>query len=333
MDEGRPSVKTGAQGRRLTADSVEEHDRDWQHKKVSGEHSPKGRAGARHARPLAIAFGLVVSFMVVEFIAGLATGSLALLSDAGHMASDGLGIGMALAAITTANRVRPSGRRTFGLYRLEILAAAANAVLLFVVAVFVLFEALSRLDQPPDIDTGWMLAVAVGGLVINLVSWRLLHSGASESLNLQGAYLEVIADLIGSIGAIAAALLVRYADWPYADPVFAAGIGIFILPRAWKLGLSAVRVLVQAAPAGFDVDGLAADLRSIPGVIDLHDLHVWTLTSEMDVASVHLVTRESTDPHPVLDAATELLQATYGIAHATLQVEPDTHSVCTEISW
>ena len=291
------------------------------------------RAGARHLRPLAYAFGLVVVFMVVEIVAGFVTGSLALLSDAGHMATDAVGLGMALAAITAANKADADGYRTYGLYRLEILAALANAVLLFAVAGYVLYEAVSRLQDPPEVLSGPMLLVAVLGLVVNLIGWWLLRKGASESLNVEGAFLEVIADLIGSIGVIAAALVLRYTGWVYADPLFGAAIGLFILPRAWRLGRRALRVLVQAAPEGLDLDGLRRRLASIPGVTEIHDLHVWTLTSEMDVATVHLVAGDSTDPHPILDEARALLKDDYDISHATLQVEPDTHHGCAEVTW
>ncbi len=291
------------------------------------------RAGARHLRPLAYAFGLVVVFMVVEIVAGFVTGSLALLSDAGHMATDALGLGMALAAITAANKAESQGSRTYGLYRLEILAALANAVLLFGVAGYVLLEAVSRFQDPPEVLSGPMLLVAIVGLVVNIVGWRLLRKGADESLNVEGALVEVIADLIGSIGVIAAALLVRYTGWVQADPLFGAAIGLLILPRAWRLGHKALRVLVQAAPDGLDLEQLRSRLASIPDVTSVHDLHVWTLTSEMDVATVHLVTGDGTDPHPILDQARALLQDEYHISHATLQVEPDTHHGCAEVTW
>jgi len=291
------------------------------------------RAGARHFRALAIAFGLVVVFMVVEVVAGFLTGSLALLSDAGHMATDALGMGMALAAITAATKAKADGHRTYGLYRLEILAALANAVLLFGIAAYVLIEAVRRFQDPPDVLSGPMLIVAVLGLIVNIVGWQLLRRGATESLNLEGAFLEVMADLIGSIGVIVAALVVRYAGWAYADPLIAAAIGLFILPRAWRLGGRALRVLVQAAPEGVDLEELRSQLNAIAGVTDVHDVHVWTLTSEMDVATVHLVTRDGTDPHPILDQARSMLQDGYGISHATLQVEPDTHDGCAEVNW
>jgi cobalt-zinc-cadmium efflux system protein len=282
---------------------------------------------------LTIALALVVVFMVVEAVAGFLTGSLALVSDAGHMATDALGLGMALAAIIAGDRLPAGSGRTYGLYRMEILAALANAVLLFAVAGYVFFEALQRLQDPADVVATPMLVVAVAGLAVNLVAWRLLREGAEESINVRGAYFEVLADLAGSVGVIVAAVIVMSTGWPYADPIIAALIGVFILPRAWRLGRQALRILVQAAPADLDVDRLRNDLMAVGGVVDVHDLHVWTLTSEMDVATVHLMTRDDTDPHPVLDEARSLLQDRYHIAHATLQVEPDTHQGCSEVAW
>ena len=284
-------------------------------------------------RPLSIAFGLVVVFMVVEAVAGVLTGSLALVSDAGHMATDALGLGMALAAIVAADRAVTRGGRTYGLYRLEILAALANAALLFLVAGYVIYEAISRIQEPTEVHTTPMLVVAVLGFGVNLIGWRLLRPGSEESINLKGAYLEVMADLVGSLAVITAALVMIVTGWPYADPLFAGLIGIFILPRAWRLVHQALRVLVQAAPLRINLDNLRSDLSAIGGVVDVHDLHVWTLTSDMDVATVHLMTRDGTDSHPVLDQARSILEDRYSIDHATLQVEPDTHQGCSEINW
>ncbi len=188
---------------------------------MSGSHSHAPRAGERHLRPLSIAFGLVVVFMVVEVFGGFLTGSLALVSDAGHMATDALGLGMALAAIVAANQAATRGGRTYGLYRLEILAALANAVLLLAMAGFVLYEAGSRVREPTQVLTGPVLVVAVTGLIVNLIAWRLLAPGAAESLNMRGAYSEVIADMAGSLGVIAATLITITTGWPHADPLFA----------------------------------------------------------------------------------------------------------------
>ncbi len=300
---------------------------------MSATHTHVPRAGRRHLRPLAISFGLVAGFMVVEAVAGVLTGSIALISDAGHMATDALGLGMALAAITAADKATAEGGHTYGLYRLEILAALANAVLLFVVATYVLFESVRRLFDPPDVLATPMLIVAVVGLVVNVVAWRLLRQGAEESINVRGAYLEVLADLAGSVGVIVAATIMIVTGWPYADPILAALVGVFILPRAWRLGGQSIRILTQAAPRALNLGTVRADLLAVDGVIDVHDLHVWTLTSEMDVATVHLMTKEGTDPHPVLDQARDLLETRYNIAHATLQVEPENHLRCSELTW
>ena len=300
---------------------------------MSAQHSHTPRSGRRHVRPLSIAFGLVLAFMVVEAVAGFLTGSLALISDAGHMATDAVGLGMALAAIMAADRARSIGGHTYGLYRLEILAALANAVLLIGVAGYVVLEAIRRVGEPADVLTTPMLVVAVAGLVINLIGWRLLRPGAQDSINIRGAYFEVVADLAGSIGVIVAALIMITTGWRHADTLFAALIGLLIIPRAWSLGRQALRVLVQAAPVGFDLDALGAELLGLEGVVDVHDLHVWTLTSEMDVATVHLMIREGVDSHATLDRARSILQDNYGIAHATLQVEPDTHRGCSEVTW
>jgi cobalt-zinc-cadmium efflux system protein len=291
------------------------------------------RAGARHVKPLVISFALIVTFSVVQVVVGLVTDSLALLSDAGHMATDALGLGMALAAIQAASNARSHPQRTFGLYRLEILAALFNAMLLFAVAGYVLFEAVRRISDAPDIASGPVLVVGVIGLVVNLAAFALLRSGAKDSLNVRGAYLEVVSDTLGSVGVIVAAIVWGITGWTWVDPVIGAVIGVFILPRAWRLGHEALNVLLQAAPARLDMTALRAELAAISGVVDVHDIHVWTLTSEMDVATAHLMVSVGTDSHAVLDQARQLLADRHGITHATLQVEPDNHHGCDEVTW
>jgi cobalt-zinc-cadmium efflux system protein len=291
------------------------------------------RAGARHQRSLALALGLVVAFLGVQIGVGVATGSLALLSDAGHMATDALGLGMALAAIRLASRGEQRVQRTFGLYRLEILAALANAILLLGVAGYVLYEAGARVDEPPAVSSVPVFAVGMVGLAVNVVAFLLLRSGSKESINVEGAYLEVMSDTLGSLGVVIGAIVMWTTGWHWVDPVVGAGIGLFVVPRAWRLGRTAVRVLIQEAPEGVDLEGIAADLSRIDGVADVHDLHLWTLTSEMDVLTAHLMTRDGTDAHAVLDQARELLAVRHGIAHATLQVEPDSHRGCDDIAW
>jgi cobalt-zinc-cadmium efflux system protein len=291
------------------------------------------RAGARHIGSLWWAFGLIAAFFVVEVIGGFVTNSLALLSDAAHMLTDLVGLGLALAAIHVASRPSARTDRTFGLYRLEILAALANAVLLLGVGVYVLIEAIVRVRDPEPIESGLMLVLALVGLLVNVVAMLLLREGAGESLNVRGAYLEVLADLLASVGVVAAALIVGITGWEYADPVIAALIGVFIFPRTLKLGAQALRVLVQAAPPDIDVEAVRSDLATLQGVVDVHDLHVWTLTSDMEVASAHLMVAAGTDTHSVLDQARDLLGDRYGVHHATLQIEPDDHRGCDEVNW
>lgn len=290
------------------------------------------RAGSRHKSRLLLAFALLAVFMLVELVAGFVTNSLALLSDAGHMVTDVLGLGMALAAIQLADSGTRRRHHTFGLYRLEILAALANAVLLFGVAIYVLVEALRRLGDSPEVLGIPMLVVALLGLAANLVAFALLRAGSKESLNVQGAYLEVLSDTLGSLGVVAAAAVIELTDWTWVDPAVGVAIGLFILPRTWRLGAQAVRILVQAAPPGTDIDGIRDSLAGLDGVVDIHDLHVWTLTSEMDVCSAHVMVGQAVDPHQVLDDARLVLRQ-HGIEHATLQVEPDDHEGCDEVTW
>lgn len=297
------------------------------------------RSGARHQKRLAVSFGLIATFFVVEAVGGVLTNSLALLSDAGHMLTDVVGLGMALAAIQLASRhIGGSGaaipsQHTFGLYRLEILAAFVNAMLLVGVALYVLVAAVRRIGEDPEILGGPMLVVAGLGFAVNIVAFLLLREGAKESLNVQGAYLEVLADTVGSVGVIISGILLQLYGWTWVDPLVGAAIGLWILPRTWRLGAQAVRILLQSAPPGVDVATLRDDLAALPAVVDVHDLHVWTLTSSMENASAHLVVAVGADTHGVLDQARALLQDRYHIAHATLQVEPADHQGCDQLEW
>ncbi|HZN17123.1 MAG TPA: cation diffusion facilitator family transporter [Micromonosporaceae bacterium] len=295
--------------------------------------TPAPRAAARHRGRLWAAFTLLGVVTLVELAAGLVTGSLALLSDAAHLLTDVLGIGMALAAIAVADRPG-GGQRTFGLYRIEVLAALANAVLLGGVAAYVLVEAVRRLADPAPVLAGPMFAVALAGLTANVVAFALLRGGARESLNVRGAYLEVLGDLVASVGVLGAAAVIWLTGWAYADPLVAVAVALFIAPRTWALARAAVRVLVQAAPSHVDVAAVRRTLAAVPGVADVHDLHVWTLTSGMEVASAHLTITQPGDLAPVLATARQKLRDRYGIAHATLQVEPAAAVTdCHEATW
>ncbi|MGQ0631535.1 MAG: cation diffusion facilitator family transporter [Sporichthyaceae bacterium] len=288
-------------------------------------HGPRiGSAAALHVRPLTIAFGLTASYMVIEFVAGFLTNSLALLSDAAHMATDVVGLGMALAAIQLAAH-RRSSQHTYGLYRLEVLAALLNAVLLFGVGIYIFVEATRRFSDPPEIAGLQVALVAVVGLVVNVISLRLLRAGAKESLNVRAASLEVAVDALGSVGVLAAGAIQATTGWRYADPIIAVGIGLLVVPRTFRLLRQALRILLEAAPPGVDVAAAQRDLEALPGVTAVHDLHIWTVTDGIESASVHVVIAEDTDWHGVLDASRDLLATSYGVTHPTIQVEPHDH--------
>jgi len=297
---------------------------------ASAAFAPSAPAASR--RRLWAALAILVTFTAVEAVAAAFTGSLALVSDAGHMFTDVLALGMALAAVTAARRA--TARHSFGLYRLEVLAALANAVLLAAVAGWVGFEALRRFAAPPPVLTGPMLAVAAAGLAANIAAFALLRSAAGQSMAVRGAYLEVLADLAGSAGVLLAAALIPLTGWRWLDPAVAVAVAVFILPRTWRLAAAALRVLTQAAPAGLDLAAVRGRLATVPGVCDVHDLHVWTLTTGMEVASAHLTIDTVADLAPVLAQARERLHAEYGIEHATLQVEPvDAAGACGHAGW
>lgn len=300
----------------------------------TGAPAGPGSAGARHLRPLIITLGMGLVFMAVELTVGLLTSSLALLSDAAHLLTDVVGTAMALSAIVLAKRARVSARHTFGMYRGEVLAALANAVLLFGVAGYVLVEAVGRVAHPPEVAGLPVLLTAVFTVVGNLVCFLLLRRGAGESLNVRGAYLEVLADLVGSVGVLASGAVTLLFGWRYADPVIGVVIGLWVLPRTWTLARKALRILFQHAPERLDVGSMNSELGGLPGVSGVHDLHVWTLTSGMEVVSVHLACRPDVVPGSVLTAAQTLLAERYQIEHATLQVESDSSDChCKEMTW
>ncbi|MFI7424511.1 cation diffusion facilitator family transporter [Nonomuraea sp. NPDC049684] len=292
-----------------------------------------GHAGARHRWRLAVSFVLIGGFFLVELVYGLISGSLALMSDAGHMAADVVTLGAALVATRIAARPDTTGRRSYGSYRAEVFASLLAVVLMLGVAVYVVAEAIGRIGGSSEVSSGPMLVVGALGLVVNLIALFLLRSGASESLNVKGAYLEVVADTAGSVGVIAAGWLITATGQVFWDTVIALAIGVFVAVRAISLGRQVFAVLGQHVPEGMDASVVAADLAAIEGVRDVHDLHLWTLTSGMNVATAHLVTGDQSDNHAVLDQARDLLRTRHGVAHATLQVEPDGHTGCDEIGW
>jgi cobalt-zinc-cadmium efflux system protein len=287
-------------------------------------HDHHRSATAAHRGRLSAVFAITVAVLVVEVAGAALSGSLALLADAGHVLADGAGIGLALLAIRFAARPA-SPQRTFGYYRLEILAAVVNAVLLFGVAGFVLVEAWRRLTEPPEVASGLMLAVAAAGLAANAVSMWLLRDSQQHSLNLRGAYLEVLGDLLGSVAVLAAAAVIALTGFQAADPIASALIGVLILPRTWRLLREAVDVLLEAAPKGVDLAEVRQHLIGTPGVTDVHDLHAWTITSGLPVLSVHVVLERGADAGKVLDGLGDCLAGHFDIEHSTFQLEQPEH--------
>jgi cobalt-zinc-cadmium efflux system protein len=277
-------------------------------------------AASIHRNRLAAVFLLAIGIFAVEVVGGLVTNSLALLADAAHMFTDVAGVGLALLAIWFAER--PANReRTYGYLRLEILAAVANAVVLFGVAAFILFEAWQRLSEPPAVASGLMLAVALVGLGANAFSLYLLHDAQKASLTMRGAYLEVIGDLGGSAAVIVAAVVIGVTGWLQADAVASALIGLLILPRTYGLLREAVDVLLEATPKGIDLDDVRSHILEAPGVIDVHDLHAWTITSGLNVVSAHVVLEPGADAPAVLDELCRCLSGDFDIEHSTFQLE------------
>ncbi len=291
-------------------------------------------SGAVHRPRLAAAFVLVAAFFLVELATALLSGSLALLGDAGHMAADVVGLGAALVATRIAVRPDRTGRRTFGSYRAEVFAAGLSVLLMMATAGWVVVEALARLGAARvEVASTPMVAVGALGLLVNLACAGLLRAGSADNLNVKGAYLEVVADAVGSIGVLLAGLLVALTGRAWWDTLVALAIAVFVAYRSVVLGREVLAVLGQHAPAGAHPQAVTAALATVEGVASVHDVHVWTLTSGMHVATAHLVTTERADSHAVLDRATLLLRDDFDIDHPTLQVEPATHGDCHEATW
>ncbi len=271
---------------------------------------------------MVLAVGLIGGYFVVELVTGILVNSLALIADAGHMLTDVVALVMGLIALLLGRHGRITDTRSFGWHRAEVFTAVANAVLLMGVAVFVLYEAVERIGSDPQVPGLTLIVVALIGLLVNLGVMLLLRADAKESIAVRGAYLEVLADAVGSVGVLIAGVVAMTTGWGYADIVVAVLIALWVVPRAVRLALDALRILNQQAPAHIDVEALRADLADIPVVDDVHDLHVWTLTTGMDVATVHLGSSRPNDE--VLPAAQAVL-ARHGLEHATVQIDPDDH--------
>jgi len=280
-----------------------------------------GGGEIKHEQPLWWAFGLTTAFLIAEVIGGLMTNSLALLSDAAHMATDVIALAVSLFAVRLSRRP-PDAKRTYGYARMEAIGAMVNGGLLFMVAAYILWEAAGRFREPPSVASTGMLAIATMGLVINLISMRLLKAGSGTSLNVKGAYLEVWSDMLGSIGVIIAAIVIKLTGWTLADPIIAVLIGLWVLPRTWTLLKEAGHVLMQGVPEGLDLDEVRKAITAHAGVQEVHDLHVWSLGSKQAVLTAHVVADEAMiSADDLRDALGALLDERFGIEHATLQVE------------
>lgn len=279
-------------------------------------------AARRNKKKLRITFALTTTYMIAEAVGGLVTGSLALLADAGHMLTDAGALGLALFAIRYAERPA-TPQKSYGYLRAEILAALANAVALLLISFYIVYEAWQRFRQPPEVSGLPMLLVAALGLIVNFISMRMLAGAAGESLNAKGAYLEVLSDTLGSLGVIAAGIIILTTGWYLADPIIGAGIGLFIVPRTWTLLKDATHILMEGVPERIGLPELEAAMRNVPGVVWVHDLHVWTLTSGWDSLSAHVGIPNAAEPKRILTDLQKMLKEKYQIEHVTLQMDND----------
>ena len=296
---------------------------------MSEEHGPDtgGHAGHDHGagastKRLAIALSLTSIFLVAELVGAFLFGSLALLSDAAHMFTDSAALAIALAAVKIGQRP-PDDKRTFGYRCFEILAAAFNAILLFAVAGYVLIEGIGRFFDPEPVESVGMLAVATIGLVVNLISMRILAGGKDDSLNVKGAYLEVWADMLGSLGVIGAAVAIYLTGYNWIDPIVAIGIGLWVLPRTWILLRDTTHILLQGVPRGFDLKAIREKMGQVPGVVGVHDLHLWSVAGDDASLTAHVAIADGGSSESTRRAVVGMLEAEFNIHHATIQTETE----------
>lgn len=276
--------------------------------------------GATQERPLWIALGLTLAYLVAEVVGSIVTGSLALLSDAAHMGTDVLGLGIAIAAMRMSKKPADA-KRTYGYARVEVFGAVANAVLLLAAAAYVLWEAVQRFADPEPIESLGMIIVAAIGLGVNLISMRVLSASRDDSLNVKGAYLEVWSDMLGSVGVILAGIVVYFTGWLVADPIVAVAIALWVVPRTWKLLRESGHILLEGTPAGIEVERVTAALKAVRGVRDAHHVHVWTLGSGKHALTAHLLLDDSANGDAVIQSAASMLARDFEVDHPTLQVE------------
>ncbi|MGD6802943.1 cation diffusion facilitator family transporter [Rossellomorea aquimaris] len=287
-----------------------------------GHHHGHDHTREGNKKGLLIALIITTGIMVLEFFGGLITNSLALLSDSGHMLSDASSLALSLAAMWLAGRAASSAK-TFGYYRFEILAALLNGVTLFLIAGFIVYEAYERLLDPPEVSSGTMMVIAFIGLLANLLSaWALIKQGdVKDNVNLRSAYLHVLGDALGSVGAIIAGAIMLWFDWYWADPLISVLVALLILKSAWGIITHTVHILMEGVPAGIDVQKVRRTLESIEGICNVHDLHIWTITSGMNSLSCHILIEDEEDDQEILQKAINLIEEEFHINHTTIQIE------------
>lgn len=296
-------------------------DRRTQRQLAHDAHAARG-----NHRRLTVVFALTLAYMIAEAVGGFLTNSLALLSDAGHMLTDAAALLLALMAIWFASRpVTPE--KTYGYHRMEILAALANGIGLAAISLLIFYEALQRLASPEPVRGSEVAAIAIGGLIVNLISAWLLHDASEESLNVRGAFLHVLGDAMGSIGAIVSGLLIWWKGWTLADPIVSVMMCVLIVYGAWQLIRASVNILLEGAPSHIDVEAVIAAIGELPGVAEVHDLHIWTISSGKEALSAHVIIEPGVSSRAALEAVQERLKTRFNIGHVTIQVESreDTH--------
>ncbi len=294
------------------------------HSHAGHHHGPGGHSHTHGANKKALkwSFFLIAAYMVVEVVGGLITNSLALLSDAGHMLSDAVALGLSLLAMIWGERSANSSK-TYGYKRFEVLAAFLNGIALLGISLYIFYEAFQRFSEPPAVMSSGMLTIAVIGLLVNvLTAYMLMKGDTSENLNIRSAFLHVIGDLLGSVGAIAAAILIMAFGWNLADPIASVIVAVLVLVSAYRVTRDSVHILMEGTPAGYNADEIRQELAKIPGVREVHDLHIWSLSSDLPLLTGHLVIEHSADGSQVMKHARHLLTEDYGIEHITIQLDP-----------
>lgn len=282
-------------------------------------------AGSKHKRSLKIVFAITASYLIVEVVVGFISNSLALLSDAAHMLTDVGGQALALFAIWMTSKPRNS-RKTYGYYRVEILSALTNALVLIFISGYILFEAWQRFKNPPEVAGIPMLVVAFCGLIVNLIGMKVLSAGSKESINIKGAFLEVVSDMLSSVGVIIAGIVILATGWLYIDPIMSAFIGLFILPRTYKLLKESVDILLEAVPADINYAAVEKYIVERPGVQSIHDLHIWTITSGVIALSAHVIMKEETSFSEISDLVANIkedLNTEFKIGHTTVEIHKE----------